>query len=457
MATFLGPRYLLSSPLAAELYAHIAPLPILDAHNHADVREIAANQHYPDLWQIEGATDHYVWSMLRKRGVPEHLLTGKTATNEEKWLALARVFPELAGSPTYEWIHLDLHRLLGVKQVIGPDTGAAIWRETKRILARDATKPQALLRRMKVEVMCSTDDPADTLEHHQRLAQSPIAGVVRPTFRPDKAMNIFKPDWRAYIERLGTRHGTTIRTLDDLRGVLRAAHDFFAKNGCVASDHGVLVPSGHAVPARAADAVFRKALGGGELTKAEQIAYMSFVLNDMAQLDSEKGWVFQLHFGAVRDVRDSLAQALGPDVGGDISDHSIPIVEPLRDLLNRFDGKLKIVLYCLDPGHLPSLVTLTRAFGATVSPGPAWWFNDSPFGMRQQLEYLGGVDLLANLSGMVSDSRKLASYGSRHEMFRRTLADVLAGMVARGRMPKKVAAQMARRLAYDNPKQLFGF
>ncbi len=456
MPQFLGDDYLLGSPSARSLHEQIRDLPIIDAHNHADVTEIADNQPYPDLWQVEAATDHYVWELLRKRGVAEHLITGN-ASNHDKWQAMAAVFPELAGNPTYEWIHLDLKRLLGIDALIGPDTADAIWERSQQALAGDAFRPQAVLRRMNVEVMCSTDDPVDSLEHHRRLADSPIAGVVRPTFRPDKAMNIFKPDWRDYIRRLETRVNTTFAHIADLVDALRTCHDYFAENGCLASDHGVEVPYAYLTPEADADAVFRKALDGKTLTRDEEIAYMSYVMHEVARLDSEKGWVFQLHIGAVRDVRDILARDLGPDTGGDISNHSIPIVEPLRDLLNRFDGKLKTILYCLDPTHQPSLVTLTRAFGATVNLGSAWWFNDTPVGMRTQLEYIGGVDLLSSHAGMVSDSRKLFSYGSRHEMFRRVLCDVIGTMVEQGRVPMPVAANLVKHLAYDRPKALFGF
>ncbi len=456
MSDFLGETYLLSTAPARDLYAAVADLPIIDAHNHADVKEIAENACYTDLWQIEAATDHYVWELLRKRGVPERLITGD-ASNREKWLSAARVWEELAGNPTYEWVHLDLKRLLGIDELINGENGAMIWERSAAILQRDDMRPQALLKRMKVEVMGSTDDPIDSLEHHQKLQDSPIAGMVRPTFRPDKAMNIFKPDWRDYIHKLEKRVGESFRSISDLIQALRQAHDYFAANGCLASDHGVEIPYAHFVDEADADAVFRKALRREAIGKEEEIAYMSYVMHEMARLDSEKGWVFQLHMGAVRDIRDSLSRELGPDTGGDISNHHMPIVAPLRDLLNRFDGNLKVVLYCLDPTHQATLATLARAFGKNVSLGSAWWLNDTPVGMRTQLEYIAGVDLLMNSAGMVSDSRKLFSYGSRHEMFRRVLCDVVGNMVSLGRMPMRVAEKLVVRVAYDNPKSLFGF
>lgn len=453
---FLDDTYLLTSDTARGLFAAVADLPFVDPHNHADVKEIRENRNYLDLWQVEAATDHYVWELMRKRGVPESHITGP-ASNEEKWLALAGVFDELAGSPTYEWIHLDLKRRLGIDEIIGPETGPAIWQATQTILAKPEMKPQALLRAMNVEVIGSTDDPLDTLEHHLALRESGCPTKVLPTFRPDKAMNIFKSDWLDYIRKLEDRFGAKFKRLADLLDALRQAHDYFADHGAVASDHGVEVPYAYQVEEADADDIFKRACAGKPLTEDDIVGFLSFMLNEMAELDAEKGFVFQLHLGCVRDVRDTLGTSLGPDSGGDVSDHMIDIVAPLNPLLNRFDGRLKVVLYSLDPNHQTTLAALCRAYGRDVNLGSAWWLNDSPVGMRRQLEYIGSVDLLANLAGMVSDSRKLLSYGSRNEMFRRTLCDVVGAFVDRGQMPLRVAEKLVVNLAYERPKRLFGF
>jgi glucuronate isomerase len=455
MAKFLGEDYLISNASGLALHAGIKDLPIVDAHNHADVAEIAENRHFTDIWHVEGATDHYFWEMLRKRGIAEPLITGN-APNREKWRAAASVWDDLAGNPTYEWVYLDLKRLLGIDTAISAATADAIYDAAKAVFQRDDMRPQGLLKRMNVEVMCSTDDPIDSLEHHQALADSAIPGMVRPTFRPDRAMNVFKPDWRVYMDQLQNRVNGSFSSIRDVVDALRICHDYFAANDCVASDHGLEVPYGYSVDVADADSAFRKAWAGKTLSKPEEVAYMSYVLQEVAALDSAKGWVFQLHIGAVRDVRDHLAQTIGPDTGGDISNHHIDVVAPLRDLLNRFDSRLKVVLYCLDPSHQPTMATLSRAFGRDVNLGSGWWFNDTPYGMRQQLEYVAGVDLLMNHVGMVSDSRKIASYASRHEMFRRILCDVLGNMVERGRVPISAAERLAEHVAYHNQKAIFG-
>lgn len=449
-------NYLLTNAPARRIFPEIAPLPIVDAHNHANVREIFENENYADIWQVEAATDHYVWELLRKRGVEERYITGD-ASNREKWDALARVFPEFGGNPTYEWVHLDLCRRLDVDALINAQNAGTIWDQSRRVLQEPTKKPQALLAEMQVEALCSTDDPVDRLEYHEKLADVTGTARVLPTWRPDKAMNIFKPEFPRYLQALGDRVGEEITDLPGLVAALQQTHDYFAKHGCVATDHGVETPYGYSVDEARADAVLAKRLKGDALSQNETRDYMSYILQTFAEMNANAGWVMQLHIGAVRDVRDKLHEELGPDTGGDVSTHLIWILRPLRDLLNRFDGRLKLVLYSLDPHHAATLATITRAFGQDVNLGAAWWFNDSPVGMKRQLEYIASVDLLANFAGFVTDSRKLMSYGSRTEMFRRVLADVLGTMVDKGQVPEEVAVEIGRHVCYEGPKQFFGF
>ena len=454
---FLDKNYLLTSDEAKEIYAEIGALPILDPHNHCDVKALAEDRGFRDLWEAEAATDHYVWELMRKCGVPETLITGKEASNHDKWLALAKVFPLFAGNPTYEWIHLDLRSRLGIQLEINEENAEAIWQQSERLLQTPEFSPQSLILAMNVEAMCSTDDPADTLEYHQALAKSRLAGRVRPTFRPDNAMNIQKKSWNAYVDRLEARWNRSLDTLDDFLAVLAQAHDAMGALGAVASDHGVVTPETAAPDRSTAAELYRRARAGEVLSDKESALFRGFFLQEMAALDAEKGWVFQIHYGAVRDVRNSLFQNLGPDVGGDVSDHGIAALEPLLPLLNRFDGRLKTVLYNMNPAHNATLAMLTRAFGENVCLGPAWWLNDSYIGIRTQLELGASIDLFSNMTGMVSDSRKILSYGSRFDLYRRTLSAVLGDQVIRGQMPVSVAKMLARRLAYDRPKAFFGF
>lgn len=454
---FLDAKYLLQGKTSEALFDAIADLPIIDAHNHCDVKSLSENRRFEDIWEAEGATDHYVWECLRKCGVSEDLLTGKTTSNHDKWLAMAAAFEKIAGNPTYEWIHLDLKRRLGIDELITADNAQLIWDKSKAVLARPEMAQQELIKQMKVETMCSTDDPLDSLEHHRALRKSPLAGVVRPTFRPDRAMNVYKTDWADYLSQLERRWQMHCDSISDLVALLQKAHDFFAEMGCKASDHGMTVPYGHQIKTADANEIFLRARDRKKLSKSDVVAFMSYVFNEVAEMDARKNWVFQIHIGAVRDTRDSLLQAIGADAGGDISDHLTDYVTPLLPLLNRFDNRLKIVLYNMNPIHHATLAQLTRAFGDKVCLGLAWWLNDSFIGMKTQLEYVSSVDVMSNMAGMVSDSRKILSYGSRHEVFRRTLSRVLGGMVDQGQMPGEVAKRLAASLAYERPKALFGF
>ncbi|MEA2013496.1 MAG: glucuronate isomerase [Verrucomicrobiota bacterium] len=455
--TFLNSEYLLSNTTAMQLYDKIKDLPIIDAHNHADIKEIYENKNYDDIWHVECATDHYVWEVLRKRGVDEKYITGN-ASNYEKWMELSHIFDETVGNPVYEWVHLDLRRRFSIYDRINAETGQQIWDKTKELLAKNQMRPRNLLKAMNIHVMCTTDDPIDSLEYHQKLNDIPeMTNMIRPTFRPDKAMNIFKPDWKKYINKLAKRVNSDILSIEDLVDALQQTHDFFAEHGCHASDHGVETPYAYNTSEKTANDAFQTAIKDKKITKKQEIAFCSYILNKLAEMDMKKGWVFQLHIGAVRDVRDSISNNIGADAGGDISNHTTDIVTPLKDLLNNVDNSLEIILYCLEPHHQATLATLSRAFGEKVSLGSVWWLNDTPVGMKRQLEYICSVDVLMNFAGMVSDSRKILSYGSRTEMFRRVLADVIGKMVEQGQIPLDLAEKTVTYLSYKRQKELFNF
>ena len=451
---FLGQDYLIGNETGKRIFASVQDLPILDPHNHADVAAIARNGHFKDAWELFAATDHYVWETLRKAGVPEDRITG-SASPHDKFIAMAEVFDRIAGNPVYEWIHLDL-RFLGIEDILNAETGETVWQKVNAVLAKEESRPQALLRRMNVETMCSTDDPADTLEFHRIVSRDFGRTVIRPTWRPDMAMKAGKKGFSAYIERLGKRWGVRIASLGELLDVLQKSHDFFEENGCRASDHGLEIASSGTGDAEAAAKTFLKAIAGEPVNPEEAANYADYLLGEFGEMNSRSGWVMQLHIGAVRDVRDSLFRTIGPDSGGDVSDLFQSHEAKLIRFLNRFDSRLKIVLYCLDQGHQATLAALARAFGSTVRLGSAWWLCDTPIGMKRQLEYIGSVDLLSAFAGMVSDSRKLLSYGSRFEMFRRILSSTLGGMVEAGQMPEPVAVKLAKTICYDGPLAFVG-
>ncbi|WP_262177435.1 glucuronate isomerase [Haloarcula laminariae] len=452
---FADDSYLLESDTAVELYDGIRELPIVDPHSHADLAEIVANDGWTDIWEVEGATDHYVWSMMRKRGVPERKITGD-APNKEKWLALAEIFPEIAGNPVYEWVHLDLRRQFGIEKPVSSSTAEEIWTETKEQLTRRSMRPQQLLAEMNVEVLCTTDDPTSTLEYHER-AETEVPDIdTRPTWRIDRAIHVEDASWGSFVEELTEVTGTDTSSLSGFLDALAETHEYFHEHGCRASDLSVTEPVTRPVSRRRARTVYERALDGHNLSQTERRDLQAFLVEEIGKLNAEKNWVTQFHIGPVRDYRDSLAETVGADAGGDVSTQTIELTGTLEYFLNRFDDEMEIVLYTVDPTHYPSIATITRAF-PNVSVGPAWWFNDSPHGMEEQFRYVGSVDLLANHAGMVSDSRKLMSFGSRFEMFRRTLANTLGSMVERGQMPMEHATSLVEHLSYDRPKSLYGF
>lgn len=452
--SFLDDKYLLESDSAVAIYAAVKDLPIIDPHNHADVAEIAANGNYSNAWQVFAATDHYVWEVMRKRGVDENSITG-SASPKEKWMELARVMPEIAGNPVFEWIHLDLRRRFGITDVLCSENAERIWDEVNARLATDDFKPLALLKAMNVEVMCSTDDPVDTLEYHAAVNEKAGRVVIRPTWRPDKAMCIHYPGFRDYVAKLGERFGIEIDSVEKLVEALQKSHDYFAEKGCRASDHDTPHPlPGNATLAEA-DVVFQRALAGETMSQADIDTYQDYLTIKVAEMDMRAGWVYQMHMCVIRDVRDTLFQSLGMDVGGDISEFYVNIAKPLCGFLNHFDDRLKLVLYSLEPCHQAALAAVARAFGKNVRLGSAWWLNDQPYGMSTQLEYIGNVDVYSCFAGMVSDSRKILSYASRFEMFRRTLSNVLGGLVLKGRMPQEIAEKIAVMMCYTEPKKFF--
>ncbi len=452
---FLDEDYLLETDAARELYDAIADRPIVDPHTHADVAEIVENDGWDDVWEVEAATDHYVWALMRNCGIDEELITGD-ADNREKWTALAEVFPQFAGNPTYEWVHLDLQRRFGIDETISAETADEIWEETKAQLAEDDMRPQELLAEMNVEVVGSTDDPTDDLAYHERAADEVDGVELVPTWRADRAVKVDQPEWTDFVAELAEATEIDTDDFDGLLAALEASHDYFDERGCRACDLGVEQPVSRSVSDERARDVFERALAGASLSEREVGDFQAYLTEYIGELNAEKGWVTQLHLGPVRNYRDSLFERLGPAAGGDISTGDVDLVKPLEHFLNRFDEEMDVVIYVIDPAHYPSVATMARVF-PNVTVGPAWWFNDSPFGMEHQLEYVGTVELLSQHAGMVSDSRKLLSYGSRFEMFRRSLANVVGKQVERGQVPADVARDLAENLAYDRPKELYGF
>ncbi len=449
---FLDDDYLLDNTSAKELYGIVQNLPIIDLHSHIDVKEILQNKPSKDIWEAEGATDHYVWELMRRSGVAEEKITGK-ATNREKWNALAEVFPRFGGNPTYEWIHLDIKRRFGIQELISKQTADGIWEKTHALLRDESMTPQNLLKYMRIELMCSTDDPISDLKYHEKAKKELDKPLILPTWRPDKVMNIENNVWKGFIEELGKKTGEDTSQLKGLLSALEKRHEYFAEHGCISSDHGMEKPYSNPVSGKIAASIHARAFKSEELKNKEIIAYKSFIFHELGKLNMKKNWLTQLHIGAVRDYRSKLFKTLGVDSGGDISTQNVDFAKGLKYFLNEFAEDLNIVIYCLDPTHLPTVTTIARAYPNVIIGAP-WWFNDSPFGMEMHLKYIASVDLISNCGTMVSDSRKLLSYGSRTEVFRRVLCKVVGEMVEKGQIPRIVAQELVENVSYHRVKNL---
>lgn len=451
---FLDSNYLFENKTAQTVFNRVANLPIVDPHNHADVKEIASNKNYTDPWKFFIGTDHYIWALLRKLSVDEHYITGP-AGSKDKWMKLAEVFPYMSGNPVYEWMHLELKRFMGIDDLLGPDTGSKIWEEACCLLKRPEYRPQSLLDKLGIEVMCSSDDPLDFLDDHDRVNRAVGRVIVHPTWRADRIIKISGPSWADYVKKLAERFDNPCSSLQDLIDILRKSHDYFAEHGCKASDHSMQAPFRCTADKQQAGRIFKQAMEGKPVPQEQKDILADYIFGQLAEMDSQKNWVFQMHMGVFRDTRSSMFKSFGPDAGCDVSDHYVDMLPPLKDFLNRFDSRLKVVFYCLDFVYQATLATFSRAFGADVRLGAAWWFCDTPYGMKRQLEFISSVDLLYAFAGMVSDSRRILAYGSRFEMFRRVLSNVLGGLIEKGSIPEEIALELAAKICYSNPKEFF--
>jgi glucuronate isomerase len=435
--------FLLQTGAARTLYReHAQSLPIFDFHCHLPAKDIAENKGFRSITEAWLGGDHYKWRAMRSSGVPERLITGD-APDAEKFMAWAGVVPATIGNPLFHWTHLELRRYFGISDLLGPRTGRGIYEECAKLLAREEFKVRGLLERMRVRVVCTTDDPTDSLQYHAALrADSGFPITVVPTFRPDPAMAVEDPAaFNSWVDRLADAAGMKIRDWRQFLSALRSRHDFFHENGCRASDHGIEEPYADGFTEDRIRGTFAALRRGRTPAADETRAFKSAVMRELARMDAEKGWVQNLHIGALRDINSRYRRILGPNTGFDtIGD--LPIARSLARFLDSLDadGRLpKTILYCLNPSDNAVLAAMIGNFPAEGVPGkiqfgPAWWFNDQRHGMQVQLKMLADMGLLARFVGMVTDSRSFLSF-PRHEYFRRILCDMLGSAMERGEIP----------------------
>ena len=462
---FIHDDFMLTNEFARELYHESGKdMPIIDYHCHLDPKMIADNYQFKDLTEVWLGGDHYKWRALRGNGVPEEFITGSRDSYEkfEKW---AETVPYTMRNPLYHWTHLELARAFGIYDILNPSSARAIYEECTAKLQTEEYRGQALMRKFNVSVVCTTDDPADSLEYHILLAkENGFKCKVLPAFRPDKALGIDLPSWRGWLEAMENCVGRKINGFEALCDALNERIEFFATLGCCASDHAFAYVPYETATAEELDAIFVKVKNGGEASIIEADKFKTALLAFLAEKYADKGWGMELHIGPMRNNNTLMFNRIGPDAGFDSIDDR-EIAGKLSRFLDSLAVKEKLpktVLFTLNPKDNYVLGTMLGNFQnsdaeSKIQFGSAWWFNDNIDGMREQMKALGNLGALGKFVGMVTDSRSFLSY-PRHEYFRRIMCGLLGDMVENGLYPfdEKAICKIAEDISYNNAAKYFG-
>lgn len=466
MKAFMDADFLLSTETARQLFHTVAEqAPVMDYHCHINPREIWEDRRFDNITQVWLGGDHYKWRLMRAAGVEEKYITGD-APDREKFQKWAETLQSAVGNPLYHWSHLELQRFFDYHGTLSGDTAEEVWQLCNAKLRTPGMSVRNLILMSRVTLICTTDDPVDTLEYHEKLAQDASFPVtVLPAWRPDKAMNIEKPAFAEYLAHLGQASAVKIDSFAALKEALRVRMAYFAAHGCRLSDHALEYVMYQPAGDEDIERIFRKRLSGENVTREEELqyktAFMVFVGREYKRLD----WAMQLHYGCKRDNNDMMFRLLGPDTGYDCINNYAPSAQ-MADFLGCLaaTGELpRTVVYSLNPSDDAVIDSVIGCFQCSdavgkVQHGSAWWFNDHLMGMRQQMMTLASQGRLAGFVGMLTDSRSFLSY-PRHEYFRRILCDLLGGMVEEGLYPAdmKTLSKIVRDVSYDNADRYFAF
>lgn len=465
LAGLMHPDFMLGSAAARELYhTYAAGLPIFDYHCHLPPADIATDRRFENMTRIWLAGDHYKWRAMRANGIDESRITGD-ASDKEKFLAWAETVPNLIGNPLYHWTHMELQQPFGIDDLLlGPDTAETVWERTRSRLQDPDLSTQAIMRKMQVRVVGTTDDPLDDLASHAALADHPDFRVV-PSFRPDKALFLDKPDvFRDWVQRLEELVGRALPTVDALLEALAERVDVFHAHGCRISDHALVAPVCEQAPAGTVQSAYQRVRDGGAARPEEAAAFQTTMLVALGRMYAERDWTMQIHIGALRNNNARMFDQLGPDAGFD-SMADEPVAAPLNALLNEMDrtGHLpKTILYTLRGGIHDILASVAGNFQDGSMPGKmqygaAWWMQDHDRGIRAQLLAVAESGVLARFVGMLTDSRSVLSY-PRHDYFRRILCDLIGSWVEAGTAPRDfgLLGGIVQDICWNNAVRYFG-
>ena len=463
---FIHEDFLLGNKPARRLYHKFAAdEPIFDYHCHISPKDIAENRQFKNLFEIWLEGDHYKWRAMRSNGVAEKFCTGN-ATPEEKFNAWAKTVPHTLRNPLYHWTHLELKRYFGITDLLSEKTAAKIWKQANAKLATPAYTTQGLLKKMKVKVVCTTDDPVDNLEYHRTFAKSGHPTKMLPAFRPDKALTVNSPvGFNKWVEQLAAAANVDISSFSAFISALEKRHEFFHAQGCRLSDHGMNHCFADFCSEKVAAGIFDKARKGDVVSLLEHSQFASFMMVFFGHLDAKRGWTKQLHLGALRNNNDRLLTQLGPDTGFD-SIGDFPQAVTLSAYLNKLDSENKLpktVIYNLNPADNYVFATMIGNFqdgtiAGKIQYGSGWWFLDQKEGMEWQINALSSLGLLSRFIGMITDSRSFMSY-PRHEYFRRTLCNLIGRDIKNGLIPDddSLVGSMIKNICYTNAKNYMAF
>lgn len=466
MKQFMDQDFLLSTETAKELYHnYAAKMPVLDYHCHINPEEIAKDRKFENITQVWLGGDHYKWRQMRSNGVDEKYITGD-ASDREKFQKWAETLEKAIGNPLYHWSHLELQRYFGYHGALNGENAEEVWNLCNAKLQEAGMSARNLIKQSNVTLICTTDDPADSLEWHKMLAEDDSFDVqVLPAWRPDKAMNIEKPDYLDYLKALGTSSEMEIKTFADLKEALVKRMAFFDSMGCKASDHALEYVMYYPASDEELEAIFAKRMSGAEITKEEELKFKTAFMIAVGKEYNHLGWAMQLHYGCKRDNNAFRYEQLGADTGFDCINNFAPSSQmaDFLNALNATDELPKTIIYSLNPNDNASIGTILGCFQdasvvGKVQQGSAWWFNDHKAGMTEQMISLANLGLLGNFIGMLTDSRSFLSY-TRHEYFRRILCELVGGWVENGEYPAdmKTLGKMIENISYNNAVRYFGF
>mgnify|MGYP001772093679 CR=1 FL=1 len=466
MKAFMDEDFLLQTEVAKKLYHdYAAKMPVLDYHCHINPREIAEDRQFENITQVWLGGDHYKWRFMRSCGVDEKYITGD-ASDKEKFMKWAECLGKAIGNPLYHWSHLELQRYFGFNGALSRKNAEEVWNLCNEKLTQPSMSARNIIKQSNVTLICTTDDPVDSLEWHKKIAEDDSFDVaVLPAWRPDKAMNLEKPDYTDYISKLSSVSGVAIKAFEDLKKALVIRIEFFASMGCCVSDHALEYVMYEPATDAQIEAIFAKAMAKETITRQEEMqfktAFMTFVSGEY----NKRNWVLQLHYGCKRDNNKPMFAKIGPDTGYDCINNYAPSAQT-ADFLNNLiekDSLPKTILYSLNPNDNQAIGTILGCFQnsdavAKIQQGSAWWFNDHKTGMQEQMISLANLGNLSGFVGMLTDSRSFLSY-TRHEYFRRILCNLFGNWVENGEFPEDydILGEIVQNISYNNAVNYFGF